>query len=91
MTEELLEELRLNMQDDIRKEVREIEEQKRRGLNLIIFNLPESKSEATKLRKEYNENKFKKLCESMGLKYSDVKVMFILGNWNKEKKRGHSL
>ena len=42
MVEEIKQEVKSTLQDDVRKEIREIEDQKVRATNLILFNVPES-------------------------------------------------
>ena len=67
------------LQDQVRKELREIEDQQRRALNLVIFNLPESNRQTAILRKKHDERKFAELCAQIGVDIPDVTTMFRLG------------
>ena len=67
--------------------MREIENQKRRTLNLAIFNLPESRHSDPIQRKEENEHKFYELCYCIGVDKPDVKTIFRLGNQTHRKIR----
>jgi hypothetical protein len=49
-------EIKSSLQNNIRTELREIEDQKQRALNLIIFNVPESKSENSLERKKFDND-----------------------------------
>ena len=42
VVDEIKNEIRATLQEDVRREIREIEDQKIRAFNLIVFNLPES-------------------------------------------------
>ena len=80
LVEEVTSHIKSTLQDDVRKEIREIEDQKQRALNLIIFNLPESRSGNSDDRKEFDKHSFKSLCELIGVNEPDIKVSFRLGN-----------
>ena len=73
-------ELKETLQDSVRKEIREIEDQKLRVLNLICFNLIESDSRDPEARKEHDIRKFCEMCDLLGVKNVDVKLCFRLGN-----------
>lgn len=68
------------LQDDVRTEMYEIEEQKRRALNLIIFNLPESTSINSQERKNHDNEHFIDLCKQIGVHELDIAASFRLGN-----------
>jgi hypothetical protein len=51
-------EIKSSLQNNIRTEPKEIEDQKQRGLNLIILNVPESKSENSLERKKFDNDIF---------------------------------
>lgn len=53
-------EIKSSLQDEVRKELYEIEDQ-RRALNLIIFNLPECQSKISSGRKNYDKAKYMEL------------------------------
>jgi hypothetical protein len=80
-------EIKLSLQNNIRTELKEIEDQKQRGLNLIIFNVPESKSENSLERKKFDKDIFTELCNAIEVVEADVKVSFRLGNPRKETNR----
>jgi hypothetical protein len=42
IVDEIKDEKRATLQEGVRREIREIEDQKTRAFNLIVFNLPES-------------------------------------------------
>ena len=73
-------EIEEKLQDSVRKEVREIEDQKSRVLNLICFNLKESESKESEVRKSHDVGKFRELCGLLGVKDIDIKLCFRLGN-----------
>lgn len=79
-------EIKSSLQNDIRTELKEIEDQKQQALNLIIFNVPESKSENSLERKKFDNDIFTELCNAIEVVEADVKVAFRLGNPNKELK-----
>ena len=75
-----LKKIKGGLQDDVRKEVREIEDQKQRALNLICFNIAESKSKSSDDRKKHDHRKnFTELCHRIGVKEIDIKLAFRLG------------
>jgi hypothetical protein len=80
-------EIKSSLQNNIRTELKEIEDQKQRGLNLIIFNVPESKSENSLERKKFDNDIFTELCNAIEVVEADVKVAFRLGNPKKETNR----
>ena len=73
-------EIKSTLQDDVRKEVREIEDQKIRAMNLILFNVPESSSESSEIRKEHDGKMLNELCAFIKVENPDIKTMFRLGN-----------
>ena len=76
---EVVEKIKGGLQDDVRKEVREIEDQKPRALNLICFNIAESKSKSSDDRKKHDTEKFIELCHRIGVKEIDIKLALRLG------------
>jgi hypothetical protein len=42
IVDEIKDEIRATLQEDVRREIREIEDQNIQAFNLIVFNLPES-------------------------------------------------
>lgn len=84
---EIKQEIKTSLQDDVRKEVREIEDQKIRSLNLIIFNMQESEDKSGTVRKDFDMNRFMELCSRIGVKDVDVKTLFRLGITGQKKSR----
>ena len=80
-------EIKSSLQSNIRTELKEIEDQKQRALNLILFNVPESKSENSLKRKKFDNDIFTELCNAVEVVEADVKVAFRLGNPKKETHR----
>jgi hypothetical protein len=80
-------EIKSSLQNNIRTELKEIEDQKQRALNLILFNVPESKSENSLKRKKFDNDIFTELCNAVEVVEADVKVAFRLGNPKKETHR----
>ena len=72
--------LKFELQKLVRNEVREIDDQKLRSLNLVCFNMPESDSKEASVRKISDEKQFRSLAESLNVKDVDMKVCFCLGN-----------
>lgn len=72
---------------EVRKEVREIDDQKNRSMNLLVFNLPESQSPTPKIRKDYDSDMFLELCGYIGLVEIDIKLTIRLGNHGSKKPR----
>lgn len=87
LVDEIKSEIKMSLQDEVRKEVHEIEDQRERALNLIIFNLPESKSKNSNDRKDYDNKKYEELCLNIGVKDHDYKLTFRLGNYKEGTNR----
>lgn len=56
-------EIKKPLQDDVRKEIREIEDKKTRAMNLILFNVPESSDDSSTIRKEHDNKMINELCK----------------------------
>ena len=65
---------------DVRPEVREIDDQKSRDMNLVVFNLPESDKSSSAERKEDDVYRFLAVCISIGVENVEVSLAFRLGN-----------
>lgn len=76
----------------VHKELGEIEEQKTRAINLILFNAPESNDKNNAERKTYDEKIVTELCGLIKVATPDIKALFRLGNpvENLEQKVDHS-
>ena len=75
-------EIKSSLQNNIRTELKEIEDQNQRALNLKFFNVPESKSENSLKRKKFDNDIFTELCNAIEVVEADIKVAFRLGNPN---------
>lgn len=84
LKEDVLEELSGNFMDrlkmEVRSEVREIDDQKSRMLNLVVFNLPESPKPSSEEKKRDDLNHFACICRSIGIEEVEVRLAFRLGN-----------
>jgi len=58
LVDEVKTEIKYSLQDEVRKELYEIEDQRQRALNLIVFNLPECQSKISSERKNYDKAKY---------------------------------
>ena len=87
LVDKIKKDIRVTLQDDVRKEMREIEDQKRRTLNLVIFHLPESRHSDPVHHKQEDELQFFELCNHIGVDKPDVKTIFRLGNQTQGKTR----
>ena len=64
----------------IRDEIKEVDSQKERYLNLMCFNLVESTSESADDRKSFDDRLFKQLCASIGVKDVEIRLLFRVGS-----------
>ena len=80
MIEEIKREVESTLQDDVRKEIREIEDQKVRAMNLILFNVPESDEKVSEKRKDHDLKLISELCTILQIEKADIKTAFRLGN-----------
>lgn len=84
---QMKEEIKASLQDDVRKELYEIEDQRQRALNLIVFNIPESTSTIPNERKIHDKKIFIDLCSNIGVQPPDIKITFRLGNFKPQDTR----
>ena len=80
IVDEIKDEIRATLQEDVRREIREIEDQKIRAFNLIVFNLPESEDASSSIRKDHDLKSFYELCSIIKVQEPDIKSLFRLGN-----------
>ena len=78
VVDEIKNEIRATLQEDVRREIREIEDQKIRAFNLIVFDLPES--EDVSIRKDHDLKRFYELCSTIKVQEPEIKLLFRLGN-----------
>ena len=79
LIEEIKNDLKESLQKDVRCALMEIEDQRKRALNLIIFNLNESKSTSSLTRKSDDSIFFKEICTLIGVPEVDFDVFFRIG------------
>jgi hypothetical protein len=84
---EIKDEIRATLQEDVRREIREIEDQKIRALNLIVFNLTESEDVSSSIRKDQDLKRFYELCSTIKVQEPDIKLLFRLGNPTPKRNR----
>ena len=87
LMQEIQEGVTENMQEKIRKEIREIEDQKRHLFNLVLFNVKESTQQTPSLRKRHDEHKVAELFRLLVVQQPDIKVLFRIGNKSPQKDR----
>ena len=75
---EVTEEIKENLSMDVSNEVREIDSQKARAMNLIVFNLPEPESVNSDDRKTDNVGMFISICEAIGVEVDEIQSAFRL-------------
>jgi hypothetical protein len=80
IVDEIKDEKRATLQEDVRREIREIEDQETRAFNLIVFNLPESEDVSSSIRKDQDLNSFYELCSIIKVQEPDIKLLSRLGN-----------
>ena len=64
---------------ELRKELREIEDQKRRVSNIICFNMPESNKQKSDDKKEEDIRNFKTICSAIGVEEVGINSCFRIG------------
>ena len=75
------EEIKENLRMELRNEVKEIDNQKCREKNLIVFNLPEPESVNSDDRKRDDIGMFTSICEAIGVEVDEVQPLdSVIGN-----------
>lgn len=85
--DEVTEGIRNNLRLEVRAEVREIDNQKARAMNLIVFNLEEAESPSSETRKREDINSFNTICSAIGVEVEEVNSAFRIGNRDPDKTR----
>ena len=79
------------LEDKIAKAVedktKEYEDRRRRELNIVIFNLPESNHRIGRQNKEEDEQKVRDIAEALGLDNLDIETSYRLGKKDQSKTR----
>ena len=87
IVDEIKDEIGATLQEDVRREIREIEDQKIRALNLIVFYLPESEDVSSSIRKDQDLKRFYELCSTIKVQEPEIKLSFRLGNPTPKRNR----
>lgn len=87
IVDEIKDEKRATLQEDVRREIREIEDQKIRAFNLIVFKLLESEDVSSSIRKDQDLKRFYELCSTIKVQEPDIKLLFRLGNPTPKRNR----
>ena len=80
VVDEISERIQHKLKIEVRSEVREIDNQKSRAMNLIVFNLPQSECDDSEDRIKEDKAVFEAICVSIGVPIVDVHSAFRLGN-----------
>ncbi|MES9884549.1 MAG: hypothetical protein ABW185_27200 [Sedimenticola sp.] len=87
VVQEITEKVMHNLTDEIRKEVREIDEQKMRLSNIMVFNMPESTETNSEKKKEDDVTRFVTICNKLGLEEIEIRMSFRIGTLTENKTR----
>ena len=87
MKEEILESVKEGLDKMVDARNRELEDRRRRDLNLTMFNLPEPNEENSAANKQADEQAFKIICRRLGLEEVNVMSSFRLGKKSENKTR----
>ena len=87
MTEEMLESVKGGIDELVDSRTRELEDRKRRELNLTVFNLPEKTNDDGAVNKQADEADFKNICSRLGLDNVNIVTAFRLGRKSNHKIR----
>ena len=87
MKEEILESVKEGLDKMVDARNRELEDRRRRDLNLTMFNLPEPNEENSAANKQADEQAFKIICRRLGLEEVNVMSSFRLGRKSENKIR----
>ena len=79
MKTEILDEIKQGVNEIVDKRNSELEDRKRRGLNLTTFNLPEYNSPIEIKNKRTDKNKIRTISESLMLENIDIVTSYRLG------------
>ena len=79
LTEEIQHEVKKILGSELRTEMREIDDQKRRVNNLVCFNMPESKQSTSSDKKMDDATRFLKICNDIGVKEVEITSCFRIG------------
>ena len=79
LTENIKQEVRGILGDQLRDELREIEDQKRRVSNVVCFNFPESKKATPREKKYDDERLFASICNDINIENIEVTSCFRIG------------
>ena len=87
MKEEIIESLKGDLENLVDARTKELDDRRRRDCNLVLFNLPEHRSQNTEENKKGDEEDVKLLCSSLGLENVEFVAQFRLGRRNPTSSR----
>ena len=79
MKEEILESVKSGIDKLVDDRNKELEDRRRRDLNLAVFNLPEPSMGTGQANKSLDDNTFKQICSSLGLENVNIVASYRLG------------
>ena len=85
--QEVLENIEDKISSMVDAKVKEIDDRRRREMNIVIFNLQEGASASGTENKEYDENNIKIIAADLGLENLEIETSYRLGKKSREKPR----
>lgn len=82
MKDELIESIKGDLENLVDARTKELDDRRRRDCNLVLFNLPEHRSQDTEENKKGDEEDVKALCSFLGLENVQLAAQFRLGRRN---------
>ncbi|MES9884666.1 MAG: hypothetical protein ABW185_27800 [Sedimenticola sp.] len=79
VVQEITEQIMGKLSNEVRMEVKELEEQKIRIMNIMVFNMPESNKITRETKKEDDCEKFLSICTNIGVVNIEIKQAFRIG------------
>ena len=79
MKEDVLVDIKSDVNKLVDQRNKELEDRKRREMNLVIFNLNENTHESDHVNKQRDEEDFRTICSSLGLKPVELATTYRLG------------
>lgn len=80
VVKEVTDQIMENISTEIRTEIKEIEEQKLRAMNLMVYNLEESKETETDQKKSDDIARFRTVCSSLNIENVEIKFAIRIGS-----------
>lgn len=83
---QIMEDIKSTITQAVDNRTKEMEDRRRRELNIVVFNLPEGKNENGQLNKQYDENNVRTIAEKLGLDtYLQIETSYRLGKKNRNQ------